>query len=215
MWLELTISPSTSSSGTTRVSKRSPPAAGPASPCARWPKRKFSPTLTSVAPSRWTSTSSTKACGAVRRERARRTGSRRAPRRQARRRARPCARAWSAAAARGLARRPLSGAGRRSAPRRRPGSPRGARGARRRTCRRPGAAAEARPLRPRDLHERKPTKGLRSPSGSLLASAIGPASSTSRTSSGAPPGGSHVGGRISASPAATRTPCPARRAASP
>ena len=52
MWLELTTSPSTSSSGTTRVSKRSSAASSAASPCARWPKRKFSPTLTCVAPQR-------------------------------------------------------------------------------------------------------------------------------------------------------------------
>ena len=61
MWLELTISPSTSSSGTTRVSNAPDALSRSGSPWARCPKRKFSPTLTSVAPSCWTSTSSTKA----------------------------------------------------------------------------------------------------------------------------------------------------------
>ena len=49
MWLELTTSPSTSRSGTTRVSKRSSPASSAGSPLALWPKRKFSPTETCVA----------------------------------------------------------------------------------------------------------------------------------------------------------------------
>ncbi len=43
MWLEETISPSTSSSGCTIVSKRSSAASSRGSPCALWPKRKFSP----------------------------------------------------------------------------------------------------------------------------------------------------------------------------
>ena len=101
MWLEETISPSTSSSGTTRVSKRrSARAAGRRRPRALWPKRKFSPTETCVAPSRPTSTWSMKSCADCARRTRRRTGSRRAPRRRAPRSARPCARAASAAAAR-------------------------------------------------------------------------------------------------------------------
>jgi hypothetical protein len=59
MWLEETTSPSTSSNGTTRVVKRSSARSSAVSPCAPWPKRKFSPTLTCAAPSRPTSTSST------------------------------------------------------------------------------------------------------------------------------------------------------------
>ena len=43
MWLEETISPSTSSSGWTSVTKRSSAPSSCASPCALWPKRKFSP----------------------------------------------------------------------------------------------------------------------------------------------------------------------------
>ena len=49
MWLEETISPSTSTSGTTRVSKRPSAASISGSPAARCPKRKFSPTDTRVA----------------------------------------------------------------------------------------------------------------------------------------------------------------------
>src|SRR4051812_48268961 len=60
MWLELTTSPSTSSSGTTRVSKCSSAASSAASPWALWPKRKFSPTLTCVACTFSTSTWSMK-----------------------------------------------------------------------------------------------------------------------------------------------------------
>ena len=55
--LEETISPSTSRSGTTRAPKRPSAASSAASPCAPAPKRKFSPTETSRAPSRSTSTS--------------------------------------------------------------------------------------------------------------------------------------------------------------
>ena len=43
MWLEETISPSISSSGCTTVSKRASAASSSRSPCALWPKRKFSP----------------------------------------------------------------------------------------------------------------------------------------------------------------------------
>ena len=46
MWLEDTISPSTSSNGITRVEKRSSSASICGSPLARLPKRKFSPTDT-------------------------------------------------------------------------------------------------------------------------------------------------------------------------
>ena len=62
MWLELTTSPSTSSSGTTRVSKRGSSRSSCASPWALWPKRKFSPTLTASPATRSTSTWSTKSC---------------------------------------------------------------------------------------------------------------------------------------------------------
>ena len=58
MWLELTISPSISTSGATCVSKRPSAASSAGSPCALWPKRKFSPTDTRVAPSAPTRTSS-------------------------------------------------------------------------------------------------------------------------------------------------------------
>ena len=63
MWLEETISPSTSTSVTTRVSKRPSAASIAGSPAARWPKRKFSPTDTCVACSRSTSTWSMNSCG--------------------------------------------------------------------------------------------------------------------------------------------------------
>ena len=56
-------SPSTSTSSTTRVRNASCARSSATSPCARWPKRKFSPTLTCSAPSRPTSTSSMKSCG--------------------------------------------------------------------------------------------------------------------------------------------------------
>ena len=46
MWVEEMISPSTSTSSTTRVANASWCAQQRASPLARWPKRKFSPTLT-------------------------------------------------------------------------------------------------------------------------------------------------------------------------
>ena len=52
MWLEETTSPSTSTSGTTRVSKRGSARSSSASPRAWWPKRKFSPTLTCVGAER-------------------------------------------------------------------------------------------------------------------------------------------------------------------
>ena len=58
MWLEETISPSTSSSGCTTVRNRSSADSSAESPCALWPKRKFSPIATCVAPSAPTSTSS-------------------------------------------------------------------------------------------------------------------------------------------------------------
>ena len=73
MWLELTISPSTSSSGATRVSNRPSARRQAASPCARLPKWKFSPTLTWVAPSRPTSTSSMN-CWALRPAKSRSNG---------------------------------------------------------------------------------------------------------------------------------------------
>jgi hypothetical protein len=46
-----------------RVSNESWARSSAASPLARWPKRKFSPTLTRSAPSRSTSTRSMKSCG--------------------------------------------------------------------------------------------------------------------------------------------------------
>ena len=58
MWLEETVSPATSTSGTTRVSN-SVRAEQPASPSRPCPKRKFSPTDTFPAPSRPTRMSST------------------------------------------------------------------------------------------------------------------------------------------------------------
>ena len=63
MWLEETISPSTSTSGTTRVSKRPSAASISGSPAARCPKRKFSPTETCVACSRSTRMWSMNSCG--------------------------------------------------------------------------------------------------------------------------------------------------------
>ena len=48
MWVEETISPSTSTSGTTRGSNAFCARSRSASPLALWPKRKFSPTDTSV-----------------------------------------------------------------------------------------------------------------------------------------------------------------------
>ena len=74
------------------VSKRPAARSISASPCARLPKRKFSPTETRVAPSRSTSSWSMNSCAVARRTRCR-TGSRRAPRRRAPRSGRPCARA--------------------------------------------------------------------------------------------------------------------------
>src|SRR4051812_47670130 len=62
-WLELTISPSTSTSGTTRVSNSGREARNSASPACFLPKRKFSPTETCSAPSRSTSTSCTNCSG--------------------------------------------------------------------------------------------------------------------------------------------------------
>jgi len=62
MWLDETTSPSTSSSCTIRVSKRLSAASNSESPCARWPKRKFSPTETWVAESAPTRTSSMNCC---------------------------------------------------------------------------------------------------------------------------------------------------------
>ena len=82
MWLEETISPSTSSSGTTRVSKRS--SAREQSrrrPGARWPKRKFSPTETCVAPSALDEHVVDEVLGAARGEVAVERDRRRAPRR--------------------------------------------------------------------------------------------------------------------------------------
>ena len=52
MWLEETISPSTSSSGCTTVVKRSSAASRRGSPWALWPKRKFSPIATLRGPER-------------------------------------------------------------------------------------------------------------------------------------------------------------------
>ena len=46
MWLEETISPSASTSSTTRVVNASCSSSSVTSPRALWPKRKFSPTLT-------------------------------------------------------------------------------------------------------------------------------------------------------------------------
>ncbi len=59
IWLDETVSPATSTSGTTRVSNSSCERRNSAVPCAPLPKRKFSPTETCVAPSRSISTSST------------------------------------------------------------------------------------------------------------------------------------------------------------
>ena len=67
---EETTSPSTSRSGTTRVSKRGSSRSICASPWALWPKRKFSPTLTCVAATRSTSTCSTKSLRVLGGERA-------------------------------------------------------------------------------------------------------------------------------------------------
>ena len=57
MWLEEIVSPSASTSETTRVSNSSCSARKSAVPLAPLPKRKFSPTDTRCAPSRATSTS--------------------------------------------------------------------------------------------------------------------------------------------------------------
>ena len=65
MWVEETISPSTSTSGDdARLERGLRRAAGRRRPCAWWPKRKFSPTDTCVAPSAPTRTSSMNSCGA-------------------------------------------------------------------------------------------------------------------------------------------------------
>ncbi len=64
MWLEETVSPSTSTSGTTRVSNSGRDARKAASPVAFLPKRKFSPTETRSAPSPSTRTSWTN-CSAL------------------------------------------------------------------------------------------------------------------------------------------------------
>src|SRR4051812_42227301 len=63
MWVEETISPSTSTSGTTRGSNAVCARSRSASPLALWPKRKFSPTDTVVAPSFATRMSSMNSCG--------------------------------------------------------------------------------------------------------------------------------------------------------
>src|SRR4051794_29542893 len=62
MCVEDTISPATSTSGTTRASKASWRRSRSASPMALCPKRKFSPTETRSAPRRSTSTLSTNSC---------------------------------------------------------------------------------------------------------------------------------------------------------
>ena len=63
MWLDEITSPSTSTSSTTRVSNASCARSSATSPLARWPKRKFSPTLTRCASSAPISTSSMNPCG--------------------------------------------------------------------------------------------------------------------------------------------------------
>ena len=80
-----------STSSTTRVSKRVLGAQQRRRrPAARWPKRKFSPTLTRSAPSCSTSTSSMKSCAERRREGAVERDDDELARRRARRSARPC-----------------------------------------------------------------------------------------------------------------------------
>ena len=162
-----------------------------ASPWARLPKRKFSPTDTRVAPSRSISSWSMNSCARLRRERCRRTGSRSAPRRP-----RPAIRSAFCSSVvssfgRGLrrhdrARVRLEGerrCRRRAITSRWPActpsnSP---------TARRRGAARRVR--KPDGLHQpRKPTTGLRvaPPRGS--ARAIRPSASRSRTMPLACPG---------------------------
>ncbi len=63
MWLEETVSPSASTSGTTRVSRCSARNSGV--PLAPLPKRKFSPTDTLPAPSLPISSCSTNVLGAA------------------------------------------------------------------------------------------------------------------------------------------------------
>ncbi len=63
MCVDEMISPSSSTSRETRVANASWACSSAASPRARWPKRKFSPTDTRSAPSWSTSTRSTNSCG--------------------------------------------------------------------------------------------------------------------------------------------------------
>ena len=68
MWLEETVSPAASTSGTTRVSNSSCARRNSGVPRAPLPKRKFSPTDTCSAPSRSISTSLHELLGALRGE---------------------------------------------------------------------------------------------------------------------------------------------------
>ena len=184
MWLEETISPSTSTSGTTRVSKRVVGgAAAAASPFALWPKRKFSPTQTCVAPSRSTSTWSMKSCAS----RAAKRAVERDDDELLRRRARAISSALRVERRQQLrlgcpARRPTAGAARRSAtvsaPRITSRWPR---------CT-PSNVADGDAARPGldvgevgELHARKPTTGLSAAVLRGSASAIGRPRSSSST----------------------------------
>ena len=183
MWLEETISPSTSSSASARLEARVGNILSGQSRLL-WKKRKFSPTLTFSASSARRRTSSTGATGRCAREVVIDQDDDELVAAELRRLARSCARAVSATAARSPGRRRPPSAARTYDDRV------GAaddlpvtRGGRRRGCPRRPARTRLDVGERGDPHPRKPTTGFRRPPGCGSAIATGPSGSASRTCS--------------------------------